>query len=57
MRGVSIFSLQRKSLRGVPEDNWLPINGKDVTLDIVMRIYMPDMEKMKTWEALEAEKL
>jgi hypothetical protein len=30
----------------VPGENWLPINGKDETLDIVLRIYMPDMEKM-----------
>jgi hypothetical protein len=42
---------------GVPAENWLPINRGDEALDLVMRIYAPDLEKMKTWQALEAEKL
>ena len=42
---------------GVPEDNWLPINRKDEDMDIVLRVYVPDLEKMKTWEAPKAEKL
>ena len=42
---------------GVPEENWLPINHKDEALDIVMRIYDPDMEKIKTWEMPKAERL
>ena len=33
----------------VPEENWLPINRKDEAMDIIMRIYDPDLEKMKTW--------
>jgi hypothetical protein len=40
---------------GVPEENWLPINRKDEALDIVMRIYAPDVEKMKTWTPPKAE--
>jgi hypothetical protein len=41
--------------KGVPEENWLPINRKDENLDIVLRIYVPDLEKMKTWTAPKAE--
>jgi hypothetical protein len=42
---------------GVPEENWLPINRKDENIDIVLRVYVPDLEKMKTWKAPKAEKL
>jgi len=42
---------------GVPAENWLPINRGDEALDLVMRIYAPDVEKMKTWKAPKAEKL
>lgn len=42
---------------GVPAENWLPINRKDEGIDLIMRIYVPDLEKMKTWEAPKAEKL
>ena len=42
---------------GVPEQNWLPIIRRDEGLDLVMRIYDPDLEKMKTWEAPKAERV
>ena len=42
---------------GVPEENWLPINRGDVPLDLVMRIYAPDVEKLKTWNAPKAEQV
>jgi len=42
---------------GVPEENWLPISCKDEDMDIVLRIYVSDLEKMKTWQAPKAEKL
>jgi hypothetical protein len=34
----------------VPEDNWLPISRKDENMDVVLRIYVPDLEEMKTWQ-------
>jgi hypothetical protein len=43
--------------KGVPAENWLPITRKDLVLDIIMRIYVPDLEKMKTWKAPKAERL
>ena len=31
--------------KGVPEENWLPINRADMDLDIIMRLYAPDLER------------
>jgi hypothetical protein len=51
--GIEIYIAAEKP-NGVPEENWLPINRKDEDLSINLRIYVPDMEKMKTWEAPKA---
>jgi hypothetical protein len=42
---------------GVPAENWLPITRKDLGLDVIMRIYVPDLQKMKTWKAPTAEEV
>jgi hypothetical protein len=42
---------------GVPDENWLPINRTDEALDLVMRIYEPDLEKLKSWVPPMAEKV
>jgi hypothetical protein len=31
--------------------DWLLINNKDEGIGVIMRIYLPDMEKMKTCSA------
>jgi len=54
--GIEIYVAAEKP-NGVPEENWLPINRKDEEIDLILRIYVPDMEKMKTWKAPMAEKL
>ena len=54
--GIEIYVAAQKP-ENVPEENWLPINRKDEDLDIVMRIYAPDMEKLKTWNTPRAEML
>ena len=54
--GIEIYVAAEKP-DGVPEENWLPINRKDENLDILLRIYAPDREKMKTWTAPKAEKV
>jgi hypothetical protein len=41
--------------RGVPDENWLPINRRDENIDIILRIYVPDLEKLETWKAPQAE--
>jgi hypothetical protein len=42
---------------GVPAENWLPITREDLGIDVIMRVYQPDLEKMKTWRAPQAEKV
>jgi hypothetical protein len=54
--GIEIY-VATEQPPGVPAENWLPINRKDEALDIIMRIYSPDLEKMETWTAPKAEKL
>ena len=41
--------------KGVPAENWLPITRGDLGIDVIMRIYQPDLKKMKTWKAPKAE--
>jgi hypothetical protein len=53
--GIEIYVSAEKPA-GVPTENWLPINRKDQGIDIILRVYAPDLEKMKTWQAPKAEK-
>lgn len=52
--GIEIHIAAEKP-EGVPAENWLPIMRKDMGIDVIMRIYQPDLEKMKTWTAPKAE--
>jgi hypothetical protein len=54
--GIAIHVAAEKP-ESVPEENWLPINRIDQNLDIILRIYEPDLEKMKTWTAPKAERV
>ena len=40
---------------GMPEENWLPLVRGDYGIDIIMRLYAPDLERFKTWDAPKAE--
>jgi len=53
--GIEIYVSAEKPV-GVPAENWLPINRKDQGMDIILRVYAPDLEKMKTWQAPKAKK-
>ena len=52
--GIAIYIAAQKS-KGVPDENWLPINRKGEDLSVNLRIYVPDEEKMKTWKTPIAE--
>lgn len=54
--GIEIYIAAEKP-EGVPKENWLPINRQDQQLDILLRNYVPNLEKMKTWQAPKAVKL
>lgn len=40
----------------VPDENWLPINRGDYDVDVNLRLYVPDLEKFKTWKRPKATK-
>ena len=44
-----------KQPQGFPEENWLSIPQQDLVLSFQLPIYVPDLEKMKTWTVPEAE--
>jgi hypothetical protein len=54
--GIEIHVAAEKPA-GVPEENWLPIERKDMALNLVLRVYVPDLERMKTWAPPKAETL
>jgi len=54
--GIKIYVSAVKPM-DVPTENWLPINRLDEGIDVILRIYAPDLEKMKTWTAPKAVKL
>lgn len=54
--GIDIHIAAEKPA-GVPPENWLPIPREDLGLNMILRIYGPDLEKMKTWRVPKAEKL
>ena len=54
--GIEIY-IAAEQPEGVPEENWLPVPREDLELSPQMRVYVPDLEKMKIWQAPKAEKL
>ena len=52
--GIEIY-VAAEQPKGVPAENWLPITRKDLGIDVIMRIYQPDLAKYKTWKAPQAE--
>ncbi len=54
--GIEIH-IAAKQPKGVPAENWLLITREDLDLDVIMRVYQPDLKKMKTWKAPKAEML
>ncbi len=54
--GIEIYIAAKKPA-GIVEENWLPINRKDEDIDLILRVYVPDLVKMETWKAPVAVKL
>ncbi|MCK4676064.1 MAG: DUF1214 domain-containing protein, partial [Gammaproteobacteria bacterium] len=54
--GIDIYVAADKP-EGVPSENWLPINRQDENLDLILRLYVPDLEKFKSWSAPKAERI
>lgn len=54
--GISIHIAEKKP-DDVPEENWLPIKRGDYGVDVIMRIYEPDLERYKKWTPPKAERI
>jgi hypothetical protein len=54
--GITVY-VAAEQPEGVPEENWLPINRKDEDMDVILRIYVPDLEELKNWSPPKAEML
>ena len=56
-RGLIEIHIAAKQPEGVAKENWLPINRGDYGLDVIMRIYAPDLEGFRTWEPPKSERV
>ena len=54
--GIEIHVAARKP-DGVPPENWLPVNRGNYGIDLIMRLYAPDLERFKTWSPPKAERI
>ncbi len=54
--GIEVY-IAAEQPKGVPAENWLPITREDLDLDVILRVYQADLNKMKTWKAPKAEML
>ena len=54
--GIEIYIAAEKP-KGVPDENWLPINRGDLLLNPRLRVYAPNLEAMKTWQTPKAIRL
>jgi hypothetical protein len=54
--GIAIY-IAAEPPRGVPNENWLPIERKDEELNVIMRLYAPDLERFQAWTPPRAEKV
>jgi hypothetical protein len=54
--GIAVYIAAEKP-EGVPEENWLPLERGDYGIDVVLRLYVPDLEKFKNWEPPKAKKI
>lgn len=46
--GIEIY-VAAEQPAGVPLENWLPINRGDEDLDIILRVYVPELDKLPEW--------
>ena len=54
--GGIVIHIAAKKPADVPDENWLPINRDDYGIDLIMRVYEPDLERYKSWTPPRAER-
>ena len=54
--GIEVYVAAEKP-EGVPDENWLPLNRGDYDIDVILQLYVADLDKFKTWSPPVAEEL
>jgi hypothetical protein len=54
--GIDVY-IAAEAPESVPPENWLPINRKDEDIDIILRVYVPDLDAVHSWSPPPAQKL
>lgn len=54
--GIAIY-VAAEQPAGVLPENWLPIERTDMGLTLIMRVYVPDLERMRTWPPPKAARV
>ena len=52
--GIAIY-LSAEQPEGVPDENWLPMERGDYGVDLLLRIYAPDLQAFATWTQPDVE--
>ena len=51
--GIDIY-IAAEQPEGVPEENWLPLVRADYEIDVILRLYNPDLEAFENWSPPQA---
>ena len=54
--GIEVY-IAAEQPEDVPEENWLPLERGDYDIDVLLRLYVPDLEKFEAWQAPKAERI
>ena len=52
--GITVY-VAAEQPEGVPDENWLPLVRGDYAIDIILRLYAPDLQAFATWTLPKAE--
>jgi hypothetical protein len=53
--GIDVY-IAAEAPEGVPPENWLPINRKDENIDVILRVYIPDLKAVDSWSPPTAQR-
>jgi hypothetical protein len=54
--GIDVY-VAAEAPEGVPLENWLPIIRRDEDIDVILRIYVPDLQAVTSWTPPVAKRL
>jgi hypothetical protein len=54
--GIDVY-IAAEAPEGVALENWLPINRRDEDIDVILRVYVPDLEAVHSWSPPPAQRM